>query len=234
MFNKYKLPRTKPKHIGFILDGNRRWAKMHKFASKRGHAEGIEAIKKTVDALLKFGIPHASMFAFSTENWKRSKDEVDAIFDLVRDYFKNECDEFVKKGVKVKIFGDISSFPDDLQNIFHEVIAKTENNSKLTLNVLLNYGGRADIVQAVNKLIKNGKDIISEEDISNNLYSKGQPDLDLVIRTSGEMRISNFMIYQLAYAEFYFPKIYWPDFDKKALYKALKIFSKRERRYGGF
>lgn len=227
------IPKTLPQHIGFILDGNGRWAKKRGMPRNFGHKEGIKAIQRCVDALIKFNIPYASMFAFSTENWKRSKDEVDGIFALVKKFLQENIDKLNEKGVKLNFFGDLSPFSKDLKDIFDEAVSKTKDNQKLHLNICLNYGGRADIVRAVNNLIEKGYKKITEKDISDNLYSNGQPDLDLVIRTSGEQRVSNFMIYQLAYSELYFPKIHWPDFDEKELYKALVEFSKRNRRYGG-
>lgn len=229
----FKTPKILPKHIGFILDGNGRWAQMRGLPRVFGHREGVNAIIRCVDALLKFNIPHASMFAFSTENWKRSQDEVTAIFDLVKKFLKENIDNINKKGIKLTIFGDLTPFDKSLRKVLEDAMNFTKNNHKLHLNICLNYGGRADIVTAVNKLIKDGYKEVSEEDIGDNLYSKGQPDLDLVIRTSGEQRISNFMIYQLAYSELYFPKVYWPDFDEKQLKNALIEFSKRNRRYGG-
>lgn len=231
--NKKTKFQKKPNHIGFILDGNRRWAKERGLPVNFGHKAGVEAILKTVKALLKFEIPHASIFAFSTENWKREKSEIDGIFNLVREMFENQSSVFEENEVKVNIFGDLKDFPKDMQEILENIVEKTQNNTKLVFNICLNYGGRADIVKAVNDLIEKGNKSVSEEDIKNNLYSKNQPDLDLVIRTSGEQRISNFMIFQLAYAELYFPKIYWPDFDEKELVKSLKIFEKRNRRFGG-
>ncbi len=231
--NKKTKFQKKPNHIGFILDGNRRWAKERGLPVNFGHKAGVEAILKTVKALLKFEIPHASIFAFSTENWKREKSEIDGIFNLVREMFENQSSVFEENEVKVNIFGDLKDFPKDMQEILENIVEKTQNNTKLVFNICLNYGGRADIVRAVNDLIEKGNKSVSEEDIKNNLYSKNQPDLDLVIRTSGEQRISNFMIFQLAYAELYFPKIYWPDFDEKELVKSLKIFEKRNRRFGG-
>ncbi len=226
--------KAKPKHIGFILDGNGRWAKERGMPRNYGHKAGVDAIFRTVKALLKFEIPYASVFAFSTENWKRSKEEVEGIFQLVKEMFQKKINFFEENQVKVNFFGDLSVFDEDLQKIFEEIKTKTQSNSKLTFNVCLNYGGRADIVNAVNELIKKGNKSVSEEDISSNLYSKNQPDLDYVIRTSGENRVSNFMIYQLAYAEFYFPKVYWPDFNEKQVVKALREFEKRNRRYGGY
>lgn len=233
MFNK-KLPKVLPKHIGFILDGNGRWATQRGLPRNFGHKEGVEAVVRTVEALLKFNIPYASVFAFSTENWKRSKEEIDGIFGLLENFLKNNIDKLLKNGVKLNIFGDLAPFDNKLKELLLSACEKSKNNNKLVFNICLNYGGRADIVQSVNSLIKQGKKEINEEDIKNNLYSKGQPDLDFVIRTSGEMRISNFMIYQLAYAELYFPKVYWPDFGEKELKKALIEFGRRNRRYGGY
>ena len=233
MFKKKFVPRKLPNHIGFILDGNGRWAQQRGLPRNMGHREGILAVKRVADALLKYEIPYASMFAFSTENWKRSEEEIDGIFSLIKEFFNENIDTFQKKNIKVNIFGDITPFPDELKEIFNEVVEKTKENSKLQLNMCLNYGGKADIVQAVNKLIKEGKKEVTEEDINSNLYSQNQPNLDFVIRTSGEQRLSNFMLYQLAYAELYFPKTYWPDFNEKEVIKALKVFEKRERRYGG-
>lgn len=223
-----------PKHIGFILDGNGRWAKKRGLSRSLGHKAGVEAVRKTVKALIKYKIPYASMFAFSTENWKRSKEEVNYIFDLIRNLLNEEWGSFINQKIKLVISGDISSLPKDLVESINEVLNNDIKDPKLTLNICLNYGGRADIVRAVNKLIAQGKKSINEDDITNNLYSAGIPDLDFVIRTSGEQRISNFMIYQLAYAELYFPKIYWPEFNEKKLKKALKVFAKRNRRYGGY
>lgn len=223
-----------PNHIGFILDGNGRWAQSKGLPRNFGHKEGVEAVKRTVKALLKFGIKYASLFAFSTENWKRSKEEIDGIFDLLKNFLEENLDAIINDGVKINIFGDLSPFSNDIKEILTKSIKATKNNDKLVLNICLNYGGRADIVRSVNTLIQKGYKEITETDISNNLYSANQPDLDFVVRTSGEQRISNFMIYQLAYAELYFPKIYWPDFDEKALLKSLKVFAKRQRRYGGY
>ena len=234
MFKKNKLPEKLPKHIGIILDGNGRWATKRGLPRNMGHREGVKAILRTIRASLKFKIRHLSVFAFSTENWKRSKEEIDGIFSLVEEFFGDNIDKLVESGVKVNFFGDLTPFSDDLKGIFAETADKSKNNSELIFNICLNYGGKQDIVQSVNKLISEGKKEITEEDISNNLYSKGQPNLDFVIRTSGENRISNFMIYQLAYAELYFPKIFWPDFDEKALEKSLIEYSKRKRRFGGY
>lgn len=198
-----------------------------------GHREGMKAVERTVDALLKLGIKSVTFFAFSTENWKRSEEEKNGIFSLVRDYLKKGYEDFIKKGVQVRSMGELDKFPSDLVAELEKVKKVTSKNEKLILNLALNYGGRDDIVYSVNKLIKSGKKEINEKDILLNLRTGDLPEPDLIIRTSGEMRISNFMIYQSAYSEFYFTKTFWPDFNEKELKKALFSFQKRERRYGG-
>lgn len=234
MFNKRVAPRNVPKHIGIILDGNGRWATKRGLPRNYGHRKGVEAIFRTIEASLKFGIKYMSVFAFSTENWKRSKEEIDGIFSLVKEFFESEIDKIVTSGVKINFLGDLTAFSEDIREVLYKAVELSKNNNKLTFNMCLNYGGKQDIVQSVNNLISNGKKMITEQDISDNLYSKGMPDLDFVIRTSGEERLSNFMIYQAAYAELYFPKVLWPDFNKKELWKALVVYSKRKRRFGGY
>lgn len=234
MFNKRVAPRNVPKHIGIILDGNGRWATKRGLPRNYGHRKGVEAIFRTIEASLKFGIKYMSVFAFSTENWKRSKEEIDGIFSLVKEFFESEIDKIVTSGVKINFFGDLTAFSEDIREVLYKAVELSKNNNKLTFNMCLNYGGKQDIVQSVNNLISNGKKMITEQDISDNLYSKGMPDLDFVIRTSGEERLSNFMVYQAAYAELYFPKVLWPDFNEKELWKALVVYSKRKRRFGGY
>ena len=223
-----------PKHIAFILDGNGRWAARRGLPRNMGHREGVKAIEKTLLALCELQIPYASFFAFSTDNWKRSKEEVDGLFSLAEEYFEKSIDFFNEHNIKVQIFGDRSAFSPKLQTIMQNVCEKTAQNTGLNAGFCVNYGGREDIVQAVNKLIESGEKIVTKQLISANLYSKDYPDPDFVIRTSGEQRISNFMLWQMSYAELYFPKVLWPDFDKKHLIKSLKVFSKRKRRFGGY
>ena len=232
MFNKRVAPRNVPKHIGIILDGNGRWATKRGLPRNYGHRKGVEAIFRTIEASLKFGIKYMSVFAFSTENWKRSKQEIDGIFSLVKEFFESEIDKIVTSGVKINFFGDLTAFSEDIREVLYKAVDLSKNNNKLTFNMCLNYGGKQDIVQSVNNLISNGKKMITEQDISDNLYSKGMPDLDFVIRTSGEERLSNFMIYQAAYAELYFPKCYFPDFNELEFDKALLEYTKRDRRFG--
>ncbi len=233
MFKKEFKSDNLPKHIGIIMDGNGRWATKRGLPRNFGHKEGINAVERTIDALIKFKVKIVTFFAFSTENWKRSRQEIDGIVELVRSFLKEKKEEFLLKGVKVMSIGDISAFPRDLVEELEEIEEKTKNNDSLIVNLAINYGGRDDILRAVNNLIAQGAKNITKEDISANLYTKDLPDPDFIIRTSGEERISNFMIYQMAYSELYFPKTLWPDFDEKEVRKALEVYSKRERRYGG-
>ncbi|MBO7527861.1 MAG: di-trans,poly-cis-decaprenylcistransferase [Clostridia bacterium] len=215
------------------MDGNGRWALKRGKNRLFGHRAGVESIKKTIMACLDLNIKIMSIFAFSTENWKRPKEEVDGIFSLVDKLTQSDIDLFVKNGITVRTMGDLTKLPEGLQNSINSLKEQTKNNTKLILNIALNYGGRAEIVRAVNNIIKTNKTDINEDDIKNNLYTFDLPDPDLIIRTSGENRISNFMLFQCAYSEFYFPKIHWPDFNKKQLKKAIKIYQKRNRRFGG-
>ena len=223
-----------PTHIAFIMDGNRRWAKRRGFSKFYGHKKGAERLVEIIKELSKIEeIKYASFFAFSTENWNREQEEIDAIFKIIVDMFDENEEDFKTWNVKFVAMGDISRFPNEIQKRIIKAVEDSKNNTGLVVNLALNYGGRDGIVQAVNKLIKNGKNKVSEDDIAENLYSYPATDIDFVIRTSGEMRVSNFMLYQLAYSEFYFPKVCWPAFNKKELFKSLKIYSKRNRRFGG-
>ena len=196
-----------PTHIAFIMDGNRRWAKRRGLNKMLGHKKGAEVLANIIKELSKINkIKYASFFAFSTENWNREQKEIDAIFQLVEDMFDKYEQEFSRLDIKFVIMGDISRFPKSMQEKLIKVQENSKNNSGLTVLLALNYGGRDDIVQAVNKLAKSGLTEITEEDIKKNLLSFPAPDVDFLIRTSGEERISNFMLFQLAYSELYFPK----------------------------
>lgn len=225
---------TLPKHIAFILDGNGRWATKRGLPRNLGHAEGVKAVERTLNALCELQIPYASFFAFSTENWKRSKQEVDGLFALAEEYFDKGIEFFNAKNIKVEVFGNIQPFSQKLQNIIKNVCEKTSKNTGLHAGFCVNYGGKEDILQAINNLINKGEKNISAQQISENLYTKNFPDPDFVVRTSGEQRISNFQLWQMAYSELYFPKVLWPDFNKKQLIKSLKVFAKRKRRFGGY
>ncbi len=223
-----------PEHIAFIMDGNRRWAVKHGLNKMMGHRKGADIFKAVVKSLSKIkGVKFASFFAFSTENWNRDPKEVNYIFDLVRELVGSNQDYFVKYNVKFNPMGDISRFDEDLQDMIKETVEKTKNNSGLVLNLAINYGGRDDIVHAVNTLIKKGVKEITVDNLKENLYSYPAPDIDLMVRTSGELRISNFMLFQLAYAELYFTEKNWPEFTEKELFKAIEEFGNRNRRFGG-
>lgn len=224
---------AKPTHIAFILDGNRRWAKRHLLSRNLGHKKGVEAIASTIKALRKEEIPFASFFCFSTQNWKRSREEVDGIFALAHEYFSSSEKFFLENDVSVEFFGDLTLLPKSLQPLLSSLEQKTANCRSLKVAFCLNYGGREDILQAVNSLLAAGEKNVTEKLISEHLHSKNFPDPDFVIRTSGEMRLSNFQLWQISYAELYFPKVLWPDFNEKYLKKSLKVFAKRKRRFGG-
>ena len=222
-----------PKHVAIILDGNGRWATRRGLPRTVGHKAGIEAVKRTVEGANELGIEVLSFFAFSTENWKRDKAEIDAIFEILRTYLKENEEEYLGKNLKLLTMGDISKLPEDIYKKFEELKDKTKNNTGMIVNIGLNYGGRDEIVRAFNTLLKEGKKVTNEDEIKEYLYTNSLPDPDFIIRTSGEQRLSNFMLYQCAYSELYFPKVLWPDFNKKHLITALKNYSKRDRRYGG-
>lgn len=221
-----------PNHVALILDGNGRWATKRHLPRTVGHKAGIEAVKRAVDAGQELGIKILSFFAFSTENWKRDKEEVDGIFKILKNYIKENEEEYLQKNLKLITMGDLTKLPMGLCEDIESLKEKTKNNSGMIVNIGLNYGGRDELVRAFNKLAADGKKNISEADIKNELYTADLPDPDLIVRTSGEQRLSNFMLYQSAYSELYFPKVLWPDFNKKHLLRAIKEFGKRNRRFG--
>lgn len=221
-----------PAHIGIILDGNGRWAKKRNKPRLYGHKEGVNAIKRTLLAAKKLGIKAVSVFAFSTENWKRPKDEVDGIFKLLEDFLDKSSKSFAENGYKLNIMGDISAFTPSLKQKLLNLVELSKENTGLIFNLGINYGGRAEIIRAVNLVLSEGKAEITEQDFEKYLYTASLPPLDFVIRTSGEQRISNFMLWQIAYSELYFPKFYWPSFSEKKLVKCIKEYSKRDRRFG--
>ena len=216
-------------HIAFIMDGNGRWAKKRGLPRKVGHKFGAEAFEKTVNNCFNIGIKTVTVYAFSTENWSRPKDEVDAIINLLEQYIV-ETRKY--ENVRIIFLGDKEILPDKIKSDMISVENDTKDK-EFTLNVAFNYGGRAEIVNAVNQLISEGKTIITEEDINSNLYTKLSPDPDLIVRTANEYRISNFLLWQCAYSEFYITETLWPDFDMKELKKAVESFYSRERRFGG-
>ena len=220
-----------PTHIAYIIDGNGRWAKERNKPRSYGHKYGFKALKEIIRASFELGIKYVSIYAFSTENWNRPKAEVDYLIKILRDYIKTKG--FLKdfKDTKLNIMGDYTKFPKDLAEACERTMEETKNN-EFVLNLGINYGGRDEILHAINKIKKNEKGEITAEIFEKYLYTANQPSPDFIIRTSGEQRLSNFMLWQCAYAEFYFPKTYWPDFDRNELIKALEEYSKRDRRFG--
>ncbi|MBQ7307796.1 MAG: di-trans,poly-cis-decaprenylcistransferase [Clostridia bacterium] len=227
-----QVKENKPRHIAFIIDGNGRWAKSRNLPRTVGHKQGVEAVKDTIMNCKEQGIEYVSFYCFSTENWSRPKEEVSEIFRLFNLFFAKYEKEFVKEGIKLIHSGNINEIDSRTRKNILDLEEKSQNNKELICNLCINYGSRQEIVKAVNELIKEGKKLVTIEDIQGHLYTKSIPDPDLIIRTSGEQRLSNFMLFQSAYSEFYFPKIMWPDFDKRALMEALMEYQRRNRRYG--
>ncbi len=227
-----------PKHIAVIMDGNGRWAKARGKARVFGHKAGVDAVRKTVAEASKLGIEVLSLFAFSSENWRRPEDEVSVLMELFITVLSREVKRLHKNNIQLRVVGDVSRFSQRLQNKIEEAQRLTADNRGMVLNICANYGGQWDITQAVQSLarqVQSGEmspEQISESDIAKHLTMSDLPDVDLVIRTSGECRISNFMLWQVAYAEFYFTELFWPDFDEQALQDALFWFVHRERRFG--
>lgn len=221
-----------PRHIAIIMDGNGRWAKKRLLPRTAGHKVGLDTFVNICDACSELGIEYFTVYAFSSENWNRSEEEVNALMELMSRGITKYEPELQKKNVKLKLMGDIGRFATPYRNALLGVEERLSKNSGMTLCICLSYGGRQELVHAFNELIKEGKSDITAEDIEKHLYSAGVPDPDLVVRTSGEYRISNFLLWQSAYAEYYFTDVLWPDFDKKELLKAIESYSQRERRYG--
>ena len=219
----------KLQHIAFIMDGNGRWAKRRALPRSAGHKFGVNSLEKIARTCFESGIKYVTVYAFSTENWNRPKGEIDAIIDLLRSYIKKAKED---NSVRYIFLGDKSVLDENLRNMMIELEEFTKSNEKI-FNIAFNYGGRSEIVNACNKLIKSGKEDICEDDISKNLYTSHMPDPDLIIRTAGEYRVSNFLLWQCAYSEFYITKTLWPDFNKIELKKAIDNFYKRTRRFGG-
>lgn len=222
-----------PKHIAFIMDGNGRYATEKGMPRTYGHKKGVEALNKVIEACYNLGIKIVSFYMFSTENWKRPQSEVDYIFSLAREYADSSNNDYMEKGIKVTTMGDLSKLPDDLKEKLYQLKEDTKNNDKMIVNLGLNYGGRVEIVKACNDIINDGLKNVDEETFKKYLYTSELADPDIIVRTSGEMRVSNFMLYQLAYSEMFFPQTYWPDFDGAELEKIIIDFQGRNRRFGG-
>jgi len=222
-----------PKHIAFIMDGNGRWAKKRALPRKAGHKAGVKALQKVIEACNKKGVQMCSFYAFSTENWKRPQDEIDAIFALVERFVAEELDKYAGVGYRVMFMGDLSVLPESTQNAIKTIMEKSKGNDGMIVNVALNYGGRQEIVNAVNTILQSGLNKVDEQMISDCIYTAGLPDPDIIVRTSGEERLSNFMLWQSAYSELLFIDDFWPDVDESTIDYIISEYSKRHRRFGG-
>jgi undecaprenyl diphosphate synthase len=226
-------PLAPPVHIAIIMDGNGRWAKFRGLPRLAGHKAGVESVRAMVKACTELGVKYLTLYSFSTENWLRPKEEVGELMKLLSWALKRETLDLEKNNVRLKAVGRIDGLPKAVRDQLAASIEKLSKNTGLTLTLALNYGSRQELVDAFNKLASAGKTTVSEEDISGALYTAGVPDPDLVIRTSGEMRVSNFLLWQLAYAELYVTPIFWPAFGRAELIAAIEDFQKRHRRFGG-
>jgi undecaprenyl diphosphate synthase len=220
--------------VAIVMDGNRRWAKMHGLSEAEGHSAGVDAIRPIVEHAADVGIQALSIYAFSRENWARSDDEVEALFGLLEAAIRRETPDLVRQGVRVQILGRLHELPSTTRASIADAISATARGRRMTLNVAFNYSGRSEIVDAVQRAIADGlaPEAIDEEEIRRRLYTADVPDLDLLVRTGGEQRISNFLIWQAAYAELYFTDVLWPDFEPATLDAALTEFARRTRRFG--
>jgi undecaprenyl diphosphate synthase len=229
---------TLPRHLAIIMDGNGRWAKKQGMLRVFGHENGTKAVRQTVEACAKLGIQYLTLYAFSTENWNRPKLEVDTLMKLLINSLKNELPTLQKNNIRLNMIGNMNMLPENAQKQLLDVIEQTKGNTRMTLTLALSYGSREEIVQAVQAIstkVKDGELLandINDDVISQHLYTHDMPDVDLVIRTSGEQRISNFLLWQIAYAEFYFTEELWPDFREKHLHEAIISYQNRERRFG--
>lgn len=227
-----------PRHVAIVMDGNGRWAKARLLPRVAGHKRGVDALKRTVQACCDVGVEHLTVFAFSSENWRRPADEVSLLMRLFIRVLRKDLEAMHSEGICLRVVGDIEAFEPELQKAIRYAQELTQNNSRLTLNIAANYGGRWDILQAARKMLHAKPelaaqpDLMREQDLAQHLCFHGSPEPDLFIRTGGEQRISNFLLWQLAYTEFYFTDKYWPDFGKPLLLEAIHSYNKRERRFG--
>ncbi len=221
-----------PKHIAIIMDGNGRWATKRNKPRVFGHNEGMKRVVDVVENSLNIGIKYLSLYAFSTENWKRPQKEIDFLMQILIKYIDDQLNKLVTQGVKINILGDISVLPKKVIQKIEYALDSTKDNDKLILNIAINYGSRQEILRAVNTAIVDGE-ILTDDEFSKLLYTRNQPDVDLLIRPGGEKRLSNFLLYQMSYAELYFSDIYWPDFKLESLVDAIYWYQNRNRRFGG-
>ena len=227
-----------PSHVAIIMDGNGRWAKQHKLKVAMGHRAGTEALREIIRNSSDMGIGALTLYAFSTENWARPQSEVEALMQLILDFFQSEIDELDEKNVRITILGEKDALPPRQRDALVEAERRTARNTGLRLNIAINYGSRAELARAARALARKAAageldpERITEETLAQELYTAGQPDVDLLIRTSGEMRLSNFLLYQCSYAEFVFPTVLWPDFDLKQYHQCIAQYQSRQRRFG--
>ncbi len=234
LFNKKTVERKNPTHIAIIMDGNGRWAKKRGLPRSAGHVAGAKTFKDIAKYCNKIGIEYLTVYAFSTENWKRPKEEVEGIMNLLREYLK-DAENFKGENIRLRFIGDVEPLADDIKELIEKNEKMSEDATGLNLNIAINYGGRDEITNAVKKIIAEGipKEEITEDVISQHLYTAGMPDPDFIIRPSGEYRLSNYLIWQSAYAEYWFSDVLWPDFSPKHLDKAIEEYNHRNRRFGG-
>lgn len=226
---------TLPTHVGIIMDGNGRWALARGLPRLAGHRAGVENVRRIVRACVQFGIAHLTLYAFSTENWGRPADEVNGLLSIIDGALKRELGELHKQGVKLCHFGQLENLAPATQQSVRKAVTLTRHNERMVLNIAFNYGGRAEIVHAIRQIVRDGIPLseITEDRVRCYLYTAGQPDPDLIIRTAGDLRLSNFLLWQSAYSEFYSTDVYWPDFDGTEFERALECFASRVRRFGG-
>lgn len=236
LLNQIDLERL-PRHIAIIMDGNGRWAKRRRLPRIAGHRAGIRAVRQAVEASARLGVSYLTLYAFSVENWKRPHTEIQLLMSLLREYLKKEIGELDRQNIRLQVIGRIAELPKAVVQDLHNALDQTRQNSGMCLVLALNYGARAELVDAVRGVLAdsklNGSITIDEKVIGEHLYTRGLPDPDLLIRTSGELRLSNFLLWQIAYAELWVTETLWPDFTQKNLFQAIIDFQKRERRYGG-
>jgi undecaprenyl diphosphate synthase len=224
-----------PTHVAIIMDGNGRWALARGLPRLLGHRAGTENLRRIITACVEFGVKYLTIYAFSTENWERPREEVEGLMNILEDVIDRELEELNKEGVQLRHIGRLERLDPKLQEKVMDAIALTRHNNRLVLSVAFNYGGRDEIVNAIQKMIIDGvkAEAVTSDLVSSYLFTSGVPDPDLIIRTSGELRVSNFLIWQGAYSEWYVTSVYWPDFNKDEFWKALDTFAQRDRRYGG-
>lgn len=221
-----------PQHVALIMDGNRRWAKGIGLSQFEGHTRGVDVTEPIIDCAIELGIPYLTFWAFSTENWRRSKQEVEFLLKIFRENLDKKIDDFHQKNVRIQVIGNLAMFPQDLQEKSRQWMEKTKNNTTITVNVALSYGGRDEIIRAIQRIPKEQYNNVTMKQFSNFLDTAGQPDPELLIRTGGEQRLSGFLLWQLAYAEFFFTETYWPEFTTGEFKKALLWYQEQKRNFG--